>query len=520
MRAVHQFTLFLLLAVLAACWVVALSLRRPQSEDVEAKPPAVAGEVRDSAGPVAGARVHFKGASSAVWTDAQGRFHLPYRPKESTRVTAAKEGYFIAGTRTDALPLKLLLTPLATEDHEDYRWVDPVPTPGQRHNCGHCHGDIYREWAASSHARSATNRRFLNLYDGSDWSGRPNVGWNLLADNPPGAGVCNACHAPTASFDEDLRQLRDVTSRGVHCDYCHKIVEAAPDNGGLTHGRYGLKLLRPAQGQLFFGPLDDVDRNEDSFSPLYCDSRYCASCHEGVVFGVHVYSTYSEWLDSPARREGKHCQTCHMAPTGKLTNLAPGKGGIARDPSTLASHRFPGGQADLLKRCLSVAIDIQPAPGVVRAEVSVRAAAGHRVPTGFVDRNLLLLVDAFDHVGQAVPLATGPALPRVAGKLAGAPGKLYAKQLQDVHGQGPAPFWRAEGEQTDTRLEPERVDRSAFSFPDRVERVRLRLLYRRFWQEIADRKGWPDNETSLVDQTFPIASGKTIHWATPGANFP
>src|SRR5262249_50049575 len=155
--------------------------------------------------------------------------------------------------------------------------------------------------------------------------------------------------------------------------------------------------------------------NEDSFSPLYCDSRYCASCHEGVVFGVHVYSTYSEWLDSPARREGKHCQTCHMAPTGKLTNLAPGKGGIARDPSTLASHRFPGGQADLLKRCLSVAIDIQPAPGVVRAEVSVRAAAGHRVPTGFVDRNLLLLVDAFDHVGQAVPLATGPTLPRVAG---------------------------------------------------------------------------------------------------------
>ena len=29
---------------------------------------------------------------------------------------------------------------------------------------------------------------------------------------------------------------------------------------GLAHGRDALSLLRPAEGQLFFGPLDDVDR--------------------------------------------------------------------------------------------------------------------------------------------------------------------------------------------------------------------------------------------------------------------
>ena len=43
-----------------------------------------------------------------------------------------------------------------------------------------------------------------------------------------------------------------------------------------------------------------------------------ASGHEGVVFGVHVYSTYSEWLDSPARKQGRHCQDCHMKPTGTM----------------------------------------------------------------------------------------------------------------------------------------------------------------------------------------------------------
>ena len=31
-----------------------------------------------------------------------------------------------------------------------------------------------------------------------------------------------------------------------------------------------------------------VDRGEDVYSPLYSQSRYCAACHEGTVFGVHV----------------------------------------------------------------------------------------------------------------------------------------------------------------------------------------------------------------------------------------
>src|SRR5262249_31537693 len=138
----------------------------------------------------------------------------------------------------------------------------------------------------------------------------------------------------------DLRRAEGVALQGVHCDYCHKIAEVDNPQPGLTHGRFGLKLRRPAEGQLFFGPLDDVDRGDDAYSPLYRESRYCASCHEGTVFGVPVYTTYSEWLASPAAREGKQCQDCHMAPTGLLTNLAPGKGGIPRDPKTLANHRF------------------------------------------------------------------------------------------------------------------------------------------------------------------------------------
>src|SRR4029077_11499143 len=113
---------------------------------------------------------------------------------------------------------------------------------------------------------------------------------------------CAACHAPAIPANDpaqlDLLEIRGTASKGVHCDYCHKIADVDHGSLGLTHGRFNLKLLRPAQDgdkptqQVFFGPLDGSDRGDDAYSPLYRESRYCASCHEGTVFGVHVYSTY------------------------------------------------------------------------------------------------------------------------------------------------------------------------------------------------------------------------------------
>ena len=89
--------------------------------------------------------------------------------------------------------------------------------------------------------------------------------------------------------------------------------------------------------------------------------------------------------------------------------------------------------------------------------------AGHRVPTGFIDKHLILLVDGEDAAGKPVALQSGPRLPAVAGKeLEGRPGKLYAKLLHDFDGHSPAPFWRADPEAVDTRLTPGRTDESEF----------------------------------------------------------
>jgi len=472
------------------------------------------GRVQDANGPTQGATLRVQGKSSSVQSDHQGRFHMPWPSGKENRLVGWKEGYRISALPLEKKSLELFLTRLPSRDNEDYAWIDPTPAVGKENNCGNCHEAIYKEWRSSGHGRSATNPRFLALYDGGD-----EKSWNLRRQHPLGAGVCAACHAPTftdSSVDYDLGKVTGIAAKGVHCDYCHKIVDAPTDKLGTRFGRDGLKLLRPAQDDLLtFGPLDDVVRPGESFgySPLYKESRYCASCHEGVVFGVHVYGTYSEWRESPAAAKGQECQTCHMAPTGVMTNIAPGKGGIQRDPMTLGSHGFPGGQTEMLRRCLDVAVTFAEEGKGVTATVEVNAKnVGHRVPTGFIDRNLVLVVEGFSKDEKPLAPVNGSRLPVATGKsLAGLPGRLYAKMLRGPDGASPIPFWLPHETMTDTRLHPDRSDQSAFTFPKKLDKVRVRLLYRRFWPEVAEPRVWTDNEIIIFDRFFspsPLAQVK------------
>jgi nitrate/TMAO reductase-like tetraheme cytochrome c subunit len=423
-------------------------------------------------------------------------------------VSAWKEGYYVGGAAVGVVPMNIRLQPHPLADSEEYRWVAPWPDPTSDHNCGNCHREIYEEWQASSHSRATINPRFLNLYDGTDRYGVTTTRWNLKAEHPLGVGVCAACHAPSLAVGEqttdDLRRARDVPAQGVHCDFCHKVIDTQPDGHGLTHGRYAMQLLRPREEPLFFGPLDDVVR-KDTFAPVYRDSRYCASCHEGVMFGIHVYSTFSEWQQSPAAREGKQCQSCHMAPTGRLRNIAPGHGGIDRDPATLASHCDPVPRDEMLYRCLHVQTTTRPQPDGVLVTVTISMTdVGHRMPTGYIDRQLILVLEAMDSGGKGLRLQSGPVLPDIVGSLRGAAGCLFAKQPVGFDGQAPAPFWIAQPGLLDTRLMPERPQQTEFLFPVETRRLRVRLLYRRFWEEQTRIKRWPSTEIVVHDRTIDI----------------
>ncbi len=180
-----------------------------------------------------------------------------------------------------------------------------------------------------------------------------------------------------------------------------------------------------------------------------------------------------------------------MRPTGKMTNIAPGKGGIERDPHMLASHQMPGGTLEMLRQALKVQARVS-AGGKIDVEITAERV-GHRVPTGFADRQLVLVVEARDGNGKRVDLVEGPQLPKSAGTWAGLPGVLYAKQLIGEKERAPTPFWLPVLKSADTRLWPEQPDRRVFVFAA-AERVRVQLWYRRFWQEVADARGWTDND--------------------------
>jgi hypothetical protein len=460
---------------------------------------AITGRVVDDAGPVVGARVGWQGDASFVRTDAAGYFHLPAVHGETRRVTASLPGYRIAAGEVGSRPMTLRLERLPADDNEDYRWRSPHASATEAAACANCHDSIHREWNASAHARAARNPHLLQLI--ADPDGKSPPGWDLSREHPLGIGVCATCHAPTLD-DDDMRHARGVAADGVHCDYCHKITDAPTNKLGTRFGRDGLGLVRPRNGDLlFYGPLPDAVRQGESFAelPLYRESRICASCHEGVLFGVHVYGTYTEWLQSPARVEGRQCQSCHMTPTGTLTNIAPGHGGIERDPRTLASHRFPGGQSDMLRRCLQMDVQCQGE----RVEVTLRADnVGHRVPTGFIDRHLVLVVEGFDAASRPISLASGSRLPSAAGTWAGTPGWLYGKLLRDPDGKAPMPFWLPGLEMTDTRLHVGQPDHRSFVFASRPVRVEVRLWYRRFWQIVADARGWRDNDVLVLQHTI------------------
>jgi hypothetical protein len=198
-----------------------------------------------------------------------------------------------------------------------------------------------------------------------------------------------------------------------------------------------------------------------------------------------------------------------------MTNIAPGKGGIERDPMTLANHRFfAGSLEEMLKQCLKVKVHVRHDAGTTRVETEVLAdGVGHRVPTGFVDRNLLLVLEALAAEDQPLGLRDGPKLPQTAGKdLEQRAGRVYARQLRDFDGKAPAPFWRADPAHEDTRLRPGKPDRLAFTFAGTATAVRVRVLYRRFWHEVAVAKRWPDNEIIVLDERINLAPGARTSW--------
>ncbi len=87
--------------------------------------------------------------------------------------------------------------------------------------------------------------------------------------------------------------------------------------------------------------------------------------------------------------------------------------------------------------------------------------------------------------------------------MADKPGRLYARVLRNFEGRSPVPFWLAASDPPpDTRLAPGQIDEALFEFPTTLSRLRLRVLYRRFWPQAVRAKRWPDRDLLVLEQEF------------------
>jgi hypothetical protein len=473
---------------------------------------AVSGVVVDASGPVAGATVRQQATANAVTTASDGTFVLAALTEDtSITVSAWKHTYYCAkveGVVPPATGITLTLRRYQTNDNPDYEWLPPVGDD----SCASCKPGVTEIWLNNAHAGAGTNPRFISMYNGTDLSGNPGVPPGYVLDFMGTAGNCATCHAPGAALDTpfttNMNTLVGANSFGVHCDLCHKTADVYLNRAtGLPYenmpGVLSMDVRRPfpesERYQLFFGTFDDDNvPEEDTYLPLIEKSQFCAPCHQFSFWGTPIYQSFKEWLESPYPQMGMECQTCHMPPDGVMTNVAPGAGGVERDPMTIHAHSQPGAaDEELLQNTVTMTVDAQQVQdGIYVTVIITNTGAGHHVPTDFPGRHMILTVAATDEQGQLLSQQAGPTVPDWGGLQAGLPGTAFAKVLRDVEsGEAPvASYWKQTLIASDNRIPAFESSRSVYAFANpaaaQTVTVRAELRFRRVFQDLSDAKGW------------------------------
>ena len=527
----------------------------------------IQGRVLDAQGPVLGATVRIQATENGTLSELDGLFSLSgLAAGQAVTVSAWKDGYYCAkveGVMPGEHNLTLTLHTYQTDDNPSYTWIPPQG----ENSCFSCKPGVTQVWLENdAHRQSAANPRFLTMYNGTDTAGNqspltryacsidygcipllpdpdePYYGPGYKLDFPNTAGNCAACHTPGAAVDfpygTDPNTVSGADQFGVHCDFCHKIAAVNLDPAtelpyANMPGVISMDIRRPfpedpERFQLFFGTFDDDNvPEEDTYLQLLEESRYCAPCHFSQFWGVTIYDSYGEWLESPyndpAADAGRTCQQCHMpAPTwldGEvITNVAPDKGGIERSPDRIHAHTFPGASStELLQNAVTLTAAVQTTAEQVRVTVTVtNDQTGHHVPTDSPLRQLILLVQAKDAANNPLTQLSGPTVPDWGGVgdpeqgyYAGLPGKIYAKVLRELWTQvvPSGAYWNHTEVVSDNRLAAFAADASLYTFavPEGgIGNVEIRLLYRRAWIQLSDWKSWSDTDILMENLTIPI----------------
>jgi len=119
------------------------------------------------------------------------------------------------------------------------------------------------------------------------------------------------------------------------------------------------------------------------------------------------------------------------------------------------------------------------------------------------------VVEASDDAGQALAQTAGPMVPEWGGNLSGEPGMGFAKLLRDVvTGEWPVvSYWKQAIILDDTRLPALGSETTIYRFDLPASggaNITARVVFRRLFQEIAERYGWQLGEIVMEQTTVTI----------------
>jgi len=429
-------------------------------------------------------------------SDINGLFKLDCIDVLKNRVlTGAKNGYVIGSVKlkseTSFYEIKLGKVPNIDNTH--YKWIPSIDAKNDK-ACQNCHERLTAQWQKSAHGSSARNKTFKTIYN------------SIYKDDFKSSdGNCASCHQPIGE------------TKSISCDFCHKIYRVNPKKN-LT-GTLTIELRRPhGEKNILFGSVKDAYTREDSYSPLYESSKYCASCHSGHFWGDEVYSEYSEWQDSSYSKQGISCQKCHMLPQMDETFIVPiEKGGLKRSAGAYHSHSFRGSRdMEFMKKALDVNISVN-FENDVNVSVSLEnIGAGHSFPTGSPLHHLVLVVDAKDYNAKKLVQLSGEKLPNWSVPKQSA-GSVFAKvyrsspayTTESSHFKPlyPNPYWRPSQLEFDTRLKANSPILKQYIFKDTKKSINIdvKLIYRRIYSNWAKNLGKKlDDDIILFHKIFKL----------------
>lgn len=427
-----------------------------------------------------------------------------------------------------------------------YKWFHPNTNDEEGKmllkNCSSCHMAYYKEWVIDKHSMSQNNLLFLSLYSGTDKNGNQNIYPGFRLDHPQQNGNCTLCHNPEAAldndFDVDLRSKISQNTNGISCDFCHKIESV--DQDPLKTGVKGLNITRICKGfkDIRYGPIKDPIQpskyEELKYNSLYKTSLSCAKCHDGSNGNILIYSTFTEWVNSPAAKKGIQCQTCHMQPRNKKGS---DKYSIVDNPDVkhklrpyfeVHSHSF---LTDSPHNFRKEYIDLSLKAKKENDRILVTAVVennnfGHSFPTGNPMRNAILVISAEDENGKELKLLNGSILPDFAGNLRGKTGKMFAKILAETsgeyarkHSKGgidyrklankvgiPAQDWWNVYIANDTRIKANETDESIYEFETKLDKseIAAKIIWRNTWYGLAKIKGFDLEEDLIAEEKISL----------------